>query len=574
MNLSWSSVLTIALSFTTLASAYRPVQHCKALGDNGHYSACTSLTQHYNQTTGESDLYVRYYWYKYKDSKNGWHAFALGKRMAGALMFIFYGDPTRPTPEMTVSVRSAEGHHPPRLIHDIDQFNSPAAEGRIPEVDIVTQNFKPYNGAYEQPELHVKPTHVGIAEFIVRGYAKWVGIEVSNASYAQPMIWSSRYDQDFNEDYSVDRQIDMHAFGLGFGFIFADLVNAETPIPMFGPIDELSGHKGLTEIGDPEKPTAAELAQGDYLIANVRSDPSNANLNNGGGSGNKENHNPFNDHNTTPSTVPDTNTDQKEDEHKNNNAEPNTTTPGTTPDPQSKPTYTIKGKTIRDWLWHLHGLLLSLTFFLLYPLGVYLLRSPKHQASGMSFNYHWTVQALATVTFTLGCFIGYLQSRSISVTHQYVGITIAFIVGAQMVLGWRHHISFLQTKRKSWMSRVHVGLGRAILPLGFVNILSGMKLRQYGWFTMMLVLVLIVIEVVFGAVYLRQAHVRRAKMGGAAVAEELKAQGPGKDDDAEEYFQLAGEDDLSSDDEEESAAAKKKEEKRKENERLAKLDRV
>lgn len=359
---SWSSLLTTVLSFTTLALAYRPVQHCKALGDNGHYSACTSLTQYYNQSSGVSDLYVRYNWYKYKDSKNGWHAFALGHRMAGALMFIFYGDPTRPTPEMTISVRSADGHHPPRLIHDIDIFNTPAAQGRIPEVDIVTQTFKIYDGPYEHPTLNLKPSHVGIAEFIVRGYARWVGTTVSNTSYAQPMLWSSRYDQDFLDDFSVDHNIDMHAFGLGFGFMYVDLVNAETPVPMFGPIDEMTGHLGLMEAGEPKAPTAAELSKGEYTVANIKTDPSYAKLQalNSGNNDNADNNNnnPFNDHdNTTPSTIPDTEQPkEKPDSEKEQNdsqtpPQSDTSKSDTSSDPQSQPTYTIKGKTIRDWMW-------------------------------------------------------------------------------------------------------------------------------------------------------------------------------------------------------------------------------
>lgn len=562
------SFLNLWLAFITLAAAYRPVQHCKQLGDNGHYSACTSLTQHYNQTTHESDLYVRYHWYKYQESKNGWHAFGLGNMMAGALMFIMYGDPTAPTPDMTLSIRSADGHHPPLLIHDIDKFNTPAADGRIPEVNIVTSKFEPYNGPYEHPELHLKPSHVGIAEFIVRGHSKWVGTTVSNTSTAQPMIWSSKYDQDFDGDYSVERSIDMHAFGLGFGFIYADLLNSETPVPMFGSINEQVGHKGLSEIDEPAPPTAAELSTGDFAIQNARLDVVNADLGTGSDDGE---HNPFSDHNTTPSTMP----DSAEDDQKEDNKETiPVAVPGTTtPDAQSKPAYMIKGKTIRDWLWHFHGLLMSLAFFLGYPAGIYLLRSKKQINEGESFTYHWTVQVLTTVAFSLGCFIGYIQSHSISVTHQYIGIFIAFCIGAQMLLGWRHHIKFLQFKRKTIMSKIHVGLGRTIMPLGFINILAGMKLRHYGWFTMLLVLVLIVIEVVFGAVYLRGAHARRAKMGPAAVAEELKAQGPGKGDNAEEYFQLAEEDELS-DDDEEHPVNQRREQKRAENERLAKLDRV
>lgn len=89
---------------------------------------------------------------------------------------------------------------------------------------------------------------------------------------------------------------------------------------------------------------------------------------------------------------------------------------------------------------------------------------------------------------------------------------------------------------------------------------------------MLLVLVLIIVEVVFGGVYLRASHVRRTKMGGAAVAEEMKAQGPGRDDEVEEYFQLAGDEDES--ESEDERISKKREDKRVERERLARLDRV
>lgn len=574
--LSLNIWLNAVLSFTTLASAYRPVQHCKQLGDNGHYSACASLTQHYNLTSGQSDLFIRYHWYKYKESKNGWHSFALGQKMAGALMFIMYGDPTTVSQDMTVSVRSATGHAPPLLIHDIDKFNTPAANGRIPEVEIVTSKFQVYNGPFTHPTLDLKPTHVGIAELIVRSYATWVGTTVSNVSTAQPMLWSSRHDQDFQEDYSIDRAIEMHAFGMGFGFIFADLLNAETPTPMFGPIDELSGHKGLVEIGSPEPPTAAELSQGEYIVSNAHLGNGESDLGVGTPDGK---HNPFNDHsNTTPSTMPGGTPEENKEASDATAPPPSTSTGTTTIDPQTKPTWTLKGKTLRDWMWHLHGFLMCLAFFVLYPLAIYLLRSPSQITAGTSFNHHWTVNALATVTFSIGCFVGYLQSRSISVTHQFVGIALVIFVASQMLLGWRHHISFIANKRKTIMSRVHVGLGRVIMPLGFVNILSGMKLRGYGWFTMLLVLVLVIIEVVFGAVYLRASHARRAKMGGAAVAEEMKAQGPGRDDDEEEFYQLAGDDESESDDgldpDAEASASKRREEKRAENERLARLDKV
>lgn len=567
--ISWSQLTSVVLSVATLASAYRPVQHCKHIGENGHYSACTSLTQHYNESSQESDLYIRYNWYKYKDSRNGWHAFGLGNMMAGALMFIMYGDPTAPNPEMTLSIRSAEGHHPPQILSDMSVYKIPEAVGRIPQVDIITSAFKVYEGPYVHPELNLKPTHVGVAEFIVRSYAKWIGSTVSNTSTSQPMIWSSKYDQDFNEDYSVDRSIEMHAFGMGFGFLYVDLLNAETSKPMFGGIDELGGLKGLGEYAEAAKPNAAELSAGDFAVANSHLDPVNARLGTGSGA---DEHNPFDEHsNTTPSTNPEA---VENDNQQSDTTSPDASTSPTSDAKEAQRIWTLRGKTIRDWMWHLHGFFMCLAFFVFYPAGIYLLRSSKQISVGRSFNYHWTVNALGTVIFAIACFVGYVQSHQIHLTHQYVGLIMALLIGAQMLLGWRHHVKFIQIKQKTIMSKIHMGVGRVLLPLGFVNILSGLKLRQYGWFTMLLVLVLVIIEIVFGAVYLRGAHVRRAKMGGAAVAEELKAQGPSASDNAEEYFQLAEEDDLSDDSDVEDAANKKRAQKREENERLAKLDRV
>lgn len=603
VHLSFPSALGAFVTLSTLATAFRPTQHCKALGDNGHYSACTSFAQHTNLTTGESDLFIRYHWYKYQGSKVGWHAMGLGERMAGALMFIMYGDPTASPPDMTFSIRSAEGHSPPQVLSKMDKFNSGPAVGRVPEVDVLKSQFETYDGPYQHPELNLKPSHVGIAEFIVRNYSTWIGTKVSNESTAQPMLWSSRHDQDFQGDYRVDRSIEAHPFGKGFGFMFVDLLNTQTPIPMFAPLDETQGHLGLVEMGEPVPPTPFEMMTGDNQVYKASLHPLNSDLGTGSDDGK---HNPFSEHGgTTPSTMPpqaeDPNADNQtaDDDGKPTDPESNNDTsipipvpvpvpapaPPTTSDPNSQPAYTWRGKTLRDWLWHLHGLLLTLAFLLGYPAGIYLLRSPAQQSAGLSFNYHWTVNALSTVAFSIGCFIAYMQSRSINLVHQYVGIALAFLLGAQMLLGWRHHVRFMVVKRRTWMSRVHVWLGRGIMPIGFLNILGGMKLRGYGWFTMMLVVVLILIESVFGAVYLRASFVRRAKMGGAAVAEELKAQGPGVDDDAEEYFRLGDDDELSelSDEGEGSGVAaaagkqaidQKREAKREENERLARLDRV
>lgn len=580
---------TTLVTLTSLCSAYRPVQHCKPLGDNGHYSACTSITQYFNQTTGESDLYLRYHWHKYKDSANGWHAIALGQQMAGAFMLTMYGNPLAVPPDMTTSVRSAEGHHAPLLIKDLAPFQRPEAKGRIPDVDIITSRFEPYTGAFTHPKLGLKPSHVGIVEVIVRGFTKWVGCKVTNTSTSEALIWSSRYDQDFGGDFSIDRSLDMHAFGLGFGNIFMDMRNAETPIPMFAPIHEYEGSYGLLELGTAQAPSAEEVVKGEEYVADALDDPVNVRLQsqvagvgarpvNTDNNGNKiPEHNPFDEHNTAPSTstAPSATAPAAE--------AITTTAPVASPPVPTRPAYTIKGKSLRDWMWHLHGLLLSAAFFVLYPLGIYFLRQPKAISNGDAFNYHWTIQALATVTFSLGTFIGWFQSRTISVTHQYIGITIALLISTQMLLGWRHHLSFLVHKRSTLLSKIHITLGRIILPFALVNILTGLFLRGYGWFTILLAAAASLALLIIGAIYLRTAAVRRAKLGPAADTEAMKTAGPGAHDDAEEYFQLASAEDEWSDDNEEqdenklatAAAAKHKLEQREEKQRkLARLDRV
>lgn len=520
--------LLVGLLFSTLQQiqAYRPVQHCKIIGEAGHYSACAAITQHYNTVTGVSDLYLRYHWFRYRNSKNGWHAFALGQQMDGALMFIMYGDPNTPSLPMTVDVRSSDGHSPPHTAVEMGLY-----AGHVPKVEVVTAVFEEYEGEVKIQSLNEKPTHVGIAELVVRGYEGWSGYKLSNTSTSVDMLWSSNFKQDMANDFSHGRAIDMHQFGLGFGFLYVDMLNAATPTPMFGPIDELGGLKGVSETRPPDAPTAAELAAGAALIAQQESQSGQS----------------------TPTPIA---TEQAETEDNTSNVAQTI----------QQPAGTLFGKTLRDWMWHLHGLLMTLAYLALYPLGTYMIRNGKPTA----FNSHWTVQALATVAAVIGSGIGYVNSYAISVKHQYIGIFLLLAIAAQIVLGWRHHVEFMATKRKGWKSKSHIILGRVILPLGYVNIILGMLLRQYGWFTIGLTLIFIVLEFAWLAYVLLYVAKKRSK-------NEIRntESGPSQRDEAEEYFQLDGDDDLSDNDEEQDAGPAVAEQARREAaERLRRLDKV
>jgi hypothetical protein len=214
-----------------------------------------------------------------------------------------------------------------------------------------------------------------------------------------------------------------------------------------------------------------------------------------------------------------------------------------------------------------------------YPLAIYLLRSPRTSAAGTAFNYHWTINALSSVAVSIGSMIGFMNSRSISIFHQYFGILIVCALATQTVLGWRHHVVFVASGgRKTWMSAVHVWLGRALLPAGMVNVILGLMLRHYGWLTISLCVALAVVEVVVLTLVVGQARNRRpgAMQKGASAPTA---------DEAEEYFQLTGDDDddddaFSEDDEEQRAGlsaedrAKREAQRDEQRKKLAKLDRV
>jgi Cytochrome domain of cellobiose dehydrogenase/Eukaryotic cytochrome b561 len=213
------------------------------------------------------------------------------------------------------------------------------------------------------------------------------------------------------------------------------------------------------------------------------------------------------------------------------------------------PIYGLGGPTIRNWMFHLHGLLTSLAFLLLYPLGALLLRTSDPRA----FNFHWTTQAFASVLLVLGATLGWVLSRKIELVHQLVGLAIVGAVGVQLLLGWRHHVRFLRTKRSggSWMAKGHVWIGRMLMGLGWVNVLLGLCARGYSGFTVLAVACAVLVEGVFMLRVLgfrkeligfpgllgKQSFLRHARR---PFREESGGVGGGL---GEEHFELVGDDD-------------------------------
>ena len=108
-------------------------------------------------------------------------------------MFIMYGDPA--SDELTLTMRTIDGHHPPRPVKEMTAFYN----GEVPEVEVQSTRFETYTGEWYSEQLQAKPSHLGVAEFIIRGFEKWTApaLGVHNDTTKQSMIWSSNFSTGF-----------------------------------------------------------------------------------------------------------------------------------------------------------------------------------------------------------------------------------------------------------------------------------------------------------------------------------------------------------------------------------------
>lgn len=124
---------------------------------------------------------------------------------------------------------------------------------------------------------------------------------------------------------------------------------------------------------------------------------------------------------------------------------------------------------------YIHGLVLAMAFLLLFPAGVIGMRS----GSPKSFSIHWIIQCCASIFLLLGIVLGLLKGHKINTVHQGAGIALGSSIGVQGFLGWWHHKRFIRLHRRTWVSHLHIWLGRAVMGTGWANIVGGLLLRGY-----------------------------------------------------------------------------------------------
>ena len=125
---------------------------------------------------------------------------------------------------------------------------------------------------------------------------------------------------------------------------------------------------------------------------------------------------------------------------------------------------------------HLHALLMGIAFFVLFPAGIFAMRSGAKTA----FRYHWVLQLAGSTSIFCSMILGLIMRQNINTVHQSVGVAIAVATGLQGILGWRHHVELLETGDRTWLSDAHVLLGRLVMIAGWSNVVIGMMLYGYS----------------------------------------------------------------------------------------------
>ena len=146
-------------------------------------------------------------------------------------------------------------------------------------------------------------------------------------------------------------------------------------------------------------------------------------------------------------------------------------------DALTQPEPEVSEWTFRRAMFTLHGALLLMAFLLLYPAGVIAIKS----GTSKSFKYHWTIQLAASLLGTAGIITGLVLSPDIrTARHKQLGVLLGLLLGFQLFSGWRHHIIFTKIHRRTWISRVHIWVGRFIIGLGWCNLMLGLSLGGYA----------------------------------------------------------------------------------------------
>ncbi|PTB67277.1 iron reductase domain protein [Trichoderma citrinoviride] len=121
-----------------------------------------------------------------------------------------------------------------------------------------------------------------------------------------------------------------------------------------------------------------------------------------------------------------------------------------------------------------HGILMSVIFVIMYPLG----------SSLMPLIGKWYIHASwQTIAFLgmwaglgLGVTIAKRENEFFDQPHSRLGVILVALISLQPVFGLIHHINYLKTQRRGIFGHLHCWYGRALMIIGIVNGGLGLQL--------------------------------------------------------------------------------------------------
>ncbi|PTB43100.1 uncharacterized protein TrAFT101_001657 [Trichoderma asperellum] len=121
-----------------------------------------------------------------------------------------------------------------------------------------------------------------------------------------------------------------------------------------------------------------------------------------------------------------------------------------------------------------HGVLMSVVFVILYPLG----------SSLMPLIGKWYIHASwQTIAFLgmwagfgIGVFVARQEDQFFKQAHTRLGVILVCLISLQPIFGLIHHINYLKTQSRGIFGHLHCWYGRALMIIGIVNGGLGLQL--------------------------------------------------------------------------------------------------
>ncbi|KFH44950.1 hypothetical protein ACRE_042870 [Hapsidospora chrysogenum ATCC 11550] len=132
--------------------------------------------------------------------------------------------------------------------------------------------------------------------------------------------------------------------------------------------------------------------------------------------------------------------------------------------------------TRRDGFLIAHGVIMTVVFIALYPLGALLM--PVFN----QWFLHSISQLIAYILMWIGLALGTIHAKHGNYfgkqTHTRLGLAVVILLGFQPLFGWLQHRHYTRSQARGPVGHIHIWYGRSLMILGIVNGGLGLQLAS------------------------------------------------------------------------------------------------